>query len=62
MPIPEGRCKGDRGESEKTVAMVGGSITLGKIFATDTLEIAFSEASAASAKKSINLIQTAIEK
>src|SRR5204863_6367338 len=50
MPLIEKRCDGDRGESKATVAMIGGSIALGKAFAADTLITAFSEATEQSAR------------
>ncbi|MCM2322650.1 MAG: hypothetical protein NDJ90_05265 [Oligoflexia bacterium] len=61
MPPPEKRCGGDRGESDKTVAMVGGSIGLGKAFATDTLVTAFAEASQRSAKLTVDKIIKAMQ-
>jgi hypothetical protein len=56
------RCDGNRGESDKTVAMVGGSIALGKALAGGTLAEAFDEASRQSARLTVDAIHTAMTK
>ncbi len=62
MPAIEKRCDGDRGESDKTVAMIGGSLALGKAFASDTLVTMFQEATAQVATKNVAAIDVAMKK
>lgn len=62
MPAIEKRCDGERGESEKTVAMVGGSIAFGKAFAGDTLVSMFQEATQRVAARNVALIDEAMKK
>lgn len=61
MPDIEKRCSGDRGESDKTVAMVGGSIALGQAFASDAIVTALTEATQRSAKISVDKIEKAMK-
>lgn len=61
LPAPKKRCESKYlGESSKTVAMVGGSISLAKAFDRDAIVTALSEASANSAKVVVAQIDAAI--
>lgn len=62
MPALEKRCDGDRGESDKTVAMVGGSLAFGKTFANDTIVTMFQESTKQIAAMNVAAIDTAMKK
>lgn len=61
MPGIEERCDGTRGESNRTVAMVGGSIGLSAALSKDAIVTALSEATEQSAKLTVAEIKKAMD-
>jgi hypothetical protein len=62
MPEIERRCEGDnRGESDKTVAMIGGSVLLAQLAAKDAMVTAITESATQSAKASVDAIANAMK-